>query len=168
MPDSINNSPVNTQATPPKTGGDSITVLNSKHYSGQLLKRYYDGRAESSIGIGAERFEIVKGKFGTSDFVVKNEAGSHDIKDIPITATIGDIKNVFAECDLIRSYSDGRILLRAIFPHESMTADEEHEFTTLGITDREGQLVTVLCCKPITLHKGRTFVIDAVIETNIA
>ena len=36
----------------PNKPGDSITVANSKHYSGMLLKRYYDARAESSIGIG--------------------------------------------------------------------------------------------------------------------
>lgn len=155
--------------TPPAQGGGSITVTNSKHYSGQLLKRYYDGRAESSIGIGAERFEIVKGKFGVSSFVVPDkDTGKWKIEPIPMDATIGDIKDVFAECDLIRSYSDGRILIRAIFPHESMTPDEEHQFTTLGIVDREGQLIAVLCCKPIELHKGRTFVIEAVIETNIA
>ncbi|WP_035604494.1 hypothetical protein [Edwardsiella tarda] len=153
----------------PNKPGDSITVANSKHYSGMLLKRYYDARAESSIGIGKERFEIVKGKFGVSSFVTKNAStGKWEIQPIPLTATISDIHDVFAECDLIRSYADGRILLRAIFPHEHLTADEEHQFTTLGITDREGQLVAVLCCKPIVLHKGRTFVIEAIIETNIA
>lgn len=173
MPDSIIQ-PSNT--SPELHGGNtlsdssaSITVTNSKHYSGQLLKRYYDARAESSIGIGSERFEITKGKFGTSDFVQLNSAtGKWEIKAVPPSATISDIKDIFAECELVRSYSDGRILLRAIFPHESMTEDEEHQFTTLGIVDREGQLIAVLLCKPIELHKGRTFVIEAVIETNIA
>lgn len=173
MPDSI----IKPSNTPPEShgghslsdAGASITVTNSKHYSGQLLKRYYDARAESMIGIGSERFEIIKGKFGTSDFVQLNAStGKWEIKDIPLSATIADVKDVFAECELVRSYSDGRILIRAIFPHEKMTADEEHQFTTLGITDREGQLVAILCCKPIELHKGRTFVIEAVIETNIA
>lgn len=147
-----------------------ITAVNdSQHYSGQLLKRYYDARAESSIGVGAERFEIVKGKFGASRFVAKNAStGKWEIKPIPLDASINDITGVFAECDLIRSYADGRILLRAIFPHETMAPDAEHEFTTLGITDRAGHLIAVLCCKPITLHKGRTFVIEAVIETNVA
>ncbi len=183
MSDSINNSPEHSEkplagtaytlaasvAKPTKDSSDSITVTNSKHYSGQLLKRYYDARAESMIGIGKERFEVIKGKFGTSPFVTQDaKTGKWEISPIPLTAAIGDIKNVFAECDLLRSYADGRILLRAIFPHESMTADEEHQFTTLGITDREGQLAAVLCCKPIVLHKGRTFVIEAIIETNIA
>lgn len=143
--------------------------ITSDHYNGQLLKRYYDARAESMIGVGAERFEIIKGKFGTSRFVAQNpDTGKWEIKSIPLTATIGDINNVFAECDLIRTYTDGRILLRGIFPHESMSEADEHQFTTLGITDRTGQLVAVLCCKPIILHKGRTFVIEAVIETNVA
>ena len=153
----------------PSGTGDSITVTNSKHYSGKLLKRYYDARPESSIGIGTQRFELLKGKFGTSRFVQKNpETGKSEIQPIPLDATNADIKDVFAECYLVRSYSDGRILIRAIFPHESMTPDEEHEFTTLGIFDREDQLVAVLCCKPVDLHRGRTFVIESVIETNIA
>ncbi|HEY3591757.1 MAG TPA: hypothetical protein VGL07_17090 [Buttiauxella sp.] len=143
-----------------------MEALTSDHATGKLLRRYYDRRAESSIGLG-ERFEIKTAIFGTSNFVTQNPiTGKWELQDIPMDADLADIISPFATCELITNYAAGRITLRAVYPSSS-AGDEDHAFTTLGILDEAGLLVAVLICKYMTLHKDLSFVVEAVIETNL-
>lgn len=155
-------------------GNDAITLTgglmaseNGVLYKAQLLDYYYERRAYSSIGVG-ERFEMLKGWFGTSDLVTQNPEGGWIIADIPPEFSNADFKNKFAECALLRSYADGRITLRAELQDKELPENTPYDFNTLAIADAEANVVAILCIQQDTLYRGKRFIAVLTIETRIA
>jgi hypothetical protein len=127
-----------------------------KLFRAALLDYFYNRRAESEIGAGS-RFTMVKGYFGTSALVTANPAGGWNIANIPSTYSLSDLKNKFAECNLVCTAKEGLITINATLQDSLLPADTPYNFNTMMLIDSDGKAFAVLCCQQDTLYRGKAF-----------
>lgn len=132
-------------------------------YDAKLLTRYFERRAQSSIGL-EPTFRLGKAVWGNGLNTLVN--GQPSVAPIPMD--LASVPGQFYQCDPIYTYANGRITVRAALPPGSVPPGTQSEFTTLGLLDDKGGLVCVFVSTPMWIHDKRSLNVEGYIETNIA
>lgn len=141
----------------------SVASVGSALFKALLLDYYYTRRADSAIGIGA-RFQMVRAYWGRSALVKPNGDSGWSIDDIPATFTNAELKDKFAESNLICTRQGTTLTINIVLPESQLGDDSVYNFNTLTLVDAEGEAFAVLCAQQDSVYKGKTYSILLTIE----